>query len=1032
MDIGTAKVSRSPARGACATTCSTSSTSREELSVAAYQGWARAVLRDLAARGVPAVVVGGSGLYVRALLDDLRFPGSDPEIRARWERQLGRPRTPGPARRPARARSRRRGPHPAHERAAHRASPRGGRADRQGVRRSASRGRPTTRAHMSASAWTSPRDRARRADRAARRRMFEQGLVDEVRHLIGSGLRDGRTASRALGYPQVMDLLDGRVDRATAVEGIVLATQRLARRQQRWFHRDPRTTWLDASAEPSSTASRIVGLLAASPRKAWAMSPAAVPFVKGHGTGNDFVLLPEIDAASVTPSHRQGAVRSPPRCRRRRGPGRGADRGASRGGRRRLAWRPGSWTTATPTAACPRCAATARASSSPTCWRPGSPAPGTFSIATRGGARGVVVDDRASIGIDMGHARFLDRRRRPCRCGRVERAGRRGSRPSGSCCPTRTPSPGWTTSRRPATLRAAPVVTPDEAFPDGVNVEFVASPGRRTTSRCACSSVASARPMSCGTGACAAAVATIRRGGGAPAGQQVRVDVPGGTLVVTWRARRLGRPPGADAGRGPGHPGARMVGGAMSETPDLLDRQALRRVPGLSTELEDVTEVEYRQVRLERVVLVGVWTAGTLGDAERSLAELARLAETAGSEVCDGLIQRRDRPDTATYIGSGKVTELREVVRSVGADTVICDGELTPGQLRRLEELGEGQGRRPHVADPRHLRPARTQPGGARRRCRWPRCSTCCRGCAAGASPCRDRPAVASPAVRASARRGPGETKIETDRRRVRESISRLRREIAAMATARRTMRGARQAQLTSRPWSWPVTRTPGKSSLLNRMTGAGVLVEDALFATLDPTVRRAETPSGRLFTLADTVGFVRHLPHQLVEAFRSTLEEVSDADLILHVVDGSDEFPEEQIAAVREVLAEIGASEVPELRGDQQVRRRRSAGRRSPARPGTALSASSRRPRARASRSCWPPSRRTCPTRPSASSCSSRSTGATSSARVHEEGRDVEVRVHPRGRPGACRGGGAARRRAGPGRGRGRGRSPWARAGSE
>ncbi|MGH8971446.1 MAG: GTPase HflX, partial [Actinomycetes bacterium] len=120
---------------------------------------------------------------------------------------------------------------------------------------------------------------------------------------------------------------------------------------------------------------------------------------------------------------------------------------------------------------------------------------------------------------------------------------------------------------------------------------------------------------------------------------------------------------------------------------DLADRQALRRVGGLSTELQDVTEVEYRQLRLERVVLIGVWTEGGVRDAENSLAELAALAETAGSHVLEGLIQRRDRPDPATYVGSGKARELRDIVVAEGADTVICDGELTPGQLRQLEEV---------------------------------------------------------------------------------------------------------------------------------------------------------------------------------------------------------------------------------------------------------------------------------------------------------------------------------------------------------
>jgi GTP-binding protein HflX len=161
--------------------------------------------------------------------------------------------------------------------------------------------------------------------------------------------------------------------------------------------------------------------------------------------------------------------------------------------------------------------------------------------------------------------------------------------------------------------------------------------------------------------------------------------------------------------------------------------------------------------------------------------------------------------------------------------------------------------------------------------------------------------------------RGPGETKIETDRRRIRTTVGKLRREIKEMKTARDTQRADRRRHGVPSVAIAGYTNA-GKSSLLNRITGAGVLVDDTLFATLDPTVRRAQTPGGRDFTAADTVGFVRHLPHQLVEAFRSTLEEVTDADLILHVVDGSDDAPEEQISAVRTVLAEIGAQHVPEI----------------------------------------------------------------------------------------------------------------------
>jgi GTP-binding protein HflX len=163
------------------------------------------------------------------------------------------------------------------------------------------------------------------------------------------------------------------------------------------------------------------------------------------------------------------------------------------------------------------------------------------------------------------------------------------------------------------------------------------------------------------------------------------------------------------------------------------------------------------------------------------------------------------------------------------------------------------------------------------------------------------------------ATRGPGETKIETDRRRIREKMAKMRREIAEMKTGRDIKRQERRRNKVPSVAIAGYTNA-GKSSLLNRLTGAGVLVENALFATLDPTVRRAETPSGRGYTLADTVGFVRHLPHHLVEAFRSTMEEVGDSDLILHVVDGAHPAPEEQLAAVREVIRDVGATDVPEI----------------------------------------------------------------------------------------------------------------------
>ncbi|MFB6839449.1 GTPase HflX [Streptomyces sp. NPDC056361] len=343
---------------------------------------------------------------------------------------------------------------------------------------------------------------------------------------------------------------------------------------------------------------------------------------------------------------------------------------------------------------------------------------------------------------------------------------------------------------------------------------------------------------------------------------------------------------------------------------DRSERAALRRVAGLSTELEDVTEVEYRQLRLERVVLVGVWTSGTVQDAENSLAELAALAETAGALVLDGVIQRRDKPDPATFIGSGKARELRDIVIETGADTVVCDGELSPGQLIALEDVVKVKvvDRTALILDifAQHAksREGKAQVALAQMQYMLPRL----RGW--GQSLSRQMGGGGGGGM---ATRGPGETKIETDRRRIREKMAKMRREIAEMKTGRDIKRQERRRNKVPSVAIAGYTNA-GKSSLLNRLTGAGVLVENALFATLDPTVRRAETPTGRVYTLADTVGFVRHLPHHLVEAFRSTMEEVAESDLILHVVDGSHPAPEEQLAAVREVFRDVGAMDVPEI----------------------------------------------------------------------------------------------------------------------
>ena len=351
-------------------------------------------------------------------------------------------------------------------------------------------------------------------------------------------------------------------------------------------------------------------------------------------------------------------------------------------------------------------------------------------------------------------------------------------------------------------------------------------------------------------------------------------------------------------------------------------RAATRRVASLSTELEDVSEVEYRQIRLEKVVLVGLdlprsadGPAGSQGsqDAETSLSELAALAETAGSQVLDALVQRRDHPDPATYLGSGKAKELAEIVSAAGADTVIVDGELAPSQRRALEDVV-----RVKVVDRTALildifaqhaksREGKAQVELAQLEYLLPRL----RGWGESMSRQAGGRVAGGQGIGS---RGPGETKIELDRRRIRERMAKLRREIKAMAPSREVKRGSRRRGPIPSVAIAGYTNA-GKSSLMNRLTGAGIMVQDALFATLDPTVRRTEASDGRVYTLTDTVGFVRNLPHELIEAFRSTLEEVAEADLVLHVVDAAHPDPLSQIAAVRTVLAEIpGALEVPEL----------------------------------------------------------------------------------------------------------------------
>jgi GTP-binding protein HflX len=346
---------------------------------------------------------------------------------------------------------------------------------------------------------------------------------------------------------------------------------------------------------------------------------------------------------------------------------------------------------------------------------------------------------------------------------------------------------------------------------------------------------------------------------------------------------------------------------------DLADRISLRRVQGLSTELEDVTEVEYRQVRLENVVLIGVYPKGQLEDGENSLRELAALCETAGATVLDGVMQMRPMPDPATYLGRGKVSELADLVAALGADTVVADTELAPSQRRALEDEVKVKviDRTAVILDifSQHAksREGKAQVELAQMQYMLPRL----RGW--GESMSRQAGGQVGSAGAGMGSRGPGETKIELDRRRINTRMAKLRKQIEAMKPARDTKRANRKRNSVPSVAITGYTNA-GKSSLLNRITRAGVLVENALFATLDATVRQAKTEDGRNYTLVDTVGFVRNLPHQLVEAFRSTIEEVADADLIVHVVDGSHPDPASQIRTVRDVIGEAGASDIPEL----------------------------------------------------------------------------------------------------------------------
>ncbi len=308
----------------------------------------------------------------------------------------------------------------------------------------------------------------------------------------------------------------------------------------------------------------------------------------------------------------------------------------------------------------------------------------------------------------------------------------------------------------------------------------------------------------------------------------------------------------------------------------------------------------------ERIILVGVVFPGTTADEVAShLDELALLVDTAGADVVARVVQRRDRPDPATYVGRGKAHELAERSEAVDADTVVFDDELTPAQQRNLEKLlGRTAIDRTAVILDIFAQNARSPEGRAQvelalLRYRLPRL--------------RGRGVGLSQQAGGIGTRGPGETQLEVDRRRL---VRRMQRLEAALGEVDRTRVVQRRSRARGRHRELALVgyTNAGKSTLLNRLTGAGVPAEDRLFVTLDPRTRRLALPGGETVLVTDTVGFVRKLPHELVEAFRSTLESVCLADLLVHVVDGASPDAGAQVDAVGSVLEEIGAGGVPEL----------------------------------------------------------------------------------------------------------------------
>src|SRR5580658_4435285 len=325
-----------------------------------------------------------------------------------------------------------------------------------------------------------------------------------------------------------------------------------------------------------------------------------------------------------------------------------------------------------------------------------------------------------------------------------------------------------------------------------------------------------------------------------------------------------------------------------------------------SERAERVTETLIAREFRERIVLVGVIGSGSDADqVEADLDELAFLVDTAGADVVGRVTQRREHPDPATFVGRGKARELAELSLALDADTVVFDEELSPAQQRNLQGiLGRTAIDRTAVILDIFAQNARSPEGKAQvelalLRYRLPRL--------------RGRGLELSQQAGGIGTRGPGETQLEVDRRRLLQRMHRLEADLRQVDRTRSLQRRSR-SRGRHREVALVGYTNAGKSTLLNRLTDAGVLAENRLFSTLDPRTRQFALPGGETVLVTDTVGFIRKLPHQLVEAFRSTLVSVGVSDLIVHVVDGSAADPEAQMAAVRSVLGEIGAGDTPEL----------------------------------------------------------------------------------------------------------------------